>query len=361
MSDSIPANENTSTPRTWRVTAHIYAPMSTPNTPPQLGMQLTFASRLLSKTVAYSDIEVALRPSETPPTEPTLPPGWERAFLLADIQTPDALNAVEYSVEVFEKIIDSLSFELGTAIRFGQFEVLDVTPPLCIAEERDFQIFSGPPYGTNIRSVDMECIKGAVLVSLPDGLPNHDPKIAAALRWFNKAMSTDLLHDTFIFLWIALEILCDLSPVSVEAPYQARCNHTIKHCPECGESTAREVRGRTIRRYLETAFGISPETSGALWRMRQMMHGAINFEPSKLRDLPSLVQPLRSAVAAGIKRALGIDTYAAPIVMAAGLSINPSMGVGGTRPIVDGDLHALTDEPGEDIEATPSGALDPEA
>lgn len=77
-----------------------------------------------------------------------------------------------------------------------------------------------------------------------------------------------------------------------------------------------------------------------------MMHGSINFEPDKLQDLPKLVQPLRAAVADGIKRRLGIDTHAAPAVSASGLSINPSMGVDGTRKIGSEDLQPLTDKIG---------------
>jgi len=54
------------------------------------------------------------------------------------------------------------------------------------------------------------------------------------LRWFVKALGTDLLHDQFIFLWMALEILCDDSDVRVEEPYVGPCQHQIPECPECG-------------------------------------------------------------------------------------------------------------------------------
>jgi hypothetical protein len=172
-------------------------------------------------------------------------------------------------------------------------------------------------------------------------------------------MGTDLLHDAFIFLWIALEILVDLSPISIEAPYQARCSHLIKHCPECGTTTVKEVRGPTIRQYLEVSFGVDTETAKALWRMRQMMHGAINFEPAKLQDLPRLIQPLRAAVAEGIKRRIGIDTHAAPVISSSGMSINPSMGVEGTRKISADDLQSLADKVTDDspgsTEATAQG------
>lgn len=310
--------------RTWRITAYIYVPMlSTAATPPQVGDQLTFTSRLIPKVVTYSNSVVALLPSPSTVSEvQQLPPGVELAFLAMDLTASvDALEAVESAVEVFEPIIDSLSFQLGAVVRLGQFEVFDITAPVAIDDEREIGIFAGPPFGTNIRSVEMGSIRGAISVTLPDETPQNDARTAAALRWFNKSMGTDFLHDVFIFLWIALEILVDLSPITVEAPYQARCNHMIKHCPECGQSTTKEVRGPTIRQYLEVSFGINAETTKALWRMRQMMHGSINFEPDKLRDLPKLVQPLRAAVAQGIKRRLGIDIHAAPAISASGLSM----------------------------------------
>jgi hypothetical protein len=290
-----------------------------------------------------------------------LPLGVELVFLVADLAGPfDALQAVESAIEVFEVIIDSLSFELGTVIRVGQFEVIDLTAPAHVDDERELRVFSGPPYGTNISSVEMESIHGAVQVTLPDKVPQYDARTAAALRWFNKSMSTNLLHDVFIFLWIALEILVDLSPISVEAPYQARCNHFIKHCPECGSPTAKEVRGPTIRQYLEVSFGVDPQVARDLWRMRQMMHGSINFEPAKLHDLPTLVQPLRASVAEGIKRRLGIAAYAAPIIAASGFSINPAMGAEGTRKLTADDLQSLLDKISEPAEKTGSGSRDSE-
>jgi hypothetical protein len=83
------------------------------------------------------------------------------------------------------------------------------------------------------------------------------------------------------------------------------------------------------------------ETSKALWAMRQMMHGSINFEAAKLQDLPKLIQPLRAAVADGIKRRLEIDKLAAPVIGSSGLSINPAAGPGGTRSINADDLQPL--------------------
>jgi hypothetical protein len=61
--------------------------------------------------------------------------------------------------------------------------------------------------------------------------------------------------------------------------------------------------------------------------MRQLMHGAIPFDSTKLEQLPSLVQVLRVAVAAALKAILGWDASAPPIVAAARLSIHTAVAV----------------------------------
>jgi hypothetical protein len=75
--------------------------------------------------------------------------------------------------------------------------------------------------------------------------------------------------------------------------------------------------------------------------MRQMMHGAISFDSKKLDDLPSLLQVLRAAVAAGLKDRLGIAAESPPLVVPSGLSIHPSMGVGGVRAVTEKDIEPL--------------------
>jgi hypothetical protein len=330
--------------RAWRVTADLYAPMVTPAAPPTVGAQLRFTSRLVPRVVTYPQMTVALQPS-TGAREgmPALPLGWERVVLVADISsTGDKTEVLKSVVSLFETILDPLAFELGATVHLGQCEMLDITKPAVLDDDRELMIFASIPYGRNARSVDMECIRGAVAATLPDAVPDYDARASAALRWFNKSLATDLLHDQFIFLWIALEILCDLSPISVQAPYQARCGHLIAQCPECGTTTSREVRGQTIMRFLTSEFAVDEATVRQLWGMRQMMHGAINFESSKLESLPLLVQPLRAAVAAGIKRILGRNPDDAPLVAPAGLSVHPAFGVEGTRKLTADDLRPLT-------------------
>src|ERR1700755_3280808 len=96
--------------RTWRVTADLYAPMAIPAaaTPPVVGTQLRFTSRLVPKVVIYPQMTVALR-SSTGPREgaPELPLGWERLILVTDISSvANASEALKPVVSLFETILD---------------------------------------------------------------------------------------------------------------------------------------------------------------------------------------------------------------------------------------------------------------
>ena len=118
-------------------------------------------------------------------------------------------------------------------------------------------VMSGPfkssvvlPFDRFVRGITMTGVCGLAVASLPKPLAPSGPRESAALRWFIKSLHTNLLHDQFIFLWIALEILCDMSEVSVELSYVARCQHEIATCPTCKTPTSKQVRGPTLQRFL---------------------------------------------------------------------------------------------------------------
>jgi hypothetical protein len=187
---------------------------------------------------------------------------------------------------------------------------------------------------------EVSAIQGRVLGELPESVDIPDSKTAAVLRWFVKALGTDVLHDQFIFLWIALEILCDASDVRVEEPYIGRCKHEIAVCPECAKPTTRMVRGGTMKAFLQS-YGVTAEQAKKLWEMRQLMHGAIPFDSKKLSWLGGLVQELRAVVAAGLKSKLGKTSDDLPIVANTGLAVHPAMGMGKNRPITENDVRPL--------------------
>lgn len=332
-----------SEPGLWRVSTVLLVPMYFQPTPDgRFPNPLTFYSRLNEQAKRYGATTVAIRK----PTDRNYKelygsnPQVELVELVADIPGDDMTTAVETFGPTFGTLIDLMSFEMGVTFGVGQMTVTDITPPVSIGEECAFTTYTVPPFDRNAQSVDMGAIQGALFGELPGIDAVSDSKTAAVLRWFVKALGTNLLHDQFIFLWIALEILCDASDVRVVEPYVGQCHHQITNCPICNEPTTRLVRGATLRSYLER-FGISDEQSKELWRMRQLMHGAIPFDSQKLAGLEGLVQPLRAVVATGLKARLGKGAGDAPIIAATGPSVHPAIAVGGTGAITENDIKPL--------------------
>jgi hypothetical protein len=332
------------TERRWRVRVLFGAPTVVPM-PPGGGLptQLHFESRMPVQARRCGNVVVAVQAAPPMPLPPGSVPNPQVALcnLVADVVATDPHGAVLALSTTVESIIDLMSFEMGTSLPLGQTEVVDITDPVAVGDEREIMIFSGSPFDRNVRQVEMQAIQGLALGRLPDLEAIPDSKAAAALRWFVKSLDTLLLHDQFIFLWIALEILSDRSGKRVEELYKGPCQHVIQNCPECGRPTAQMVRGATLREFLEE-LGVSAGDASALWRMRQLMHGAVPFDSEKLDALPALVQMLRAAVAAAIKLSLGWEADAPPFVAASGFSIHPALSVGGTRAICVDDVSPLT-------------------
>jgi hypothetical protein len=336
------AGSSSATTRLWRVRALIFGPAHfTPAPDGGLPEQLEFHSRLPPQAREYEGIPVAIQelPEDFAKAYET-PPGIEPVYLVADLEAADVNEATEKAGPVFEAITDLMSFDMGAPLPIGQVDVSDITPPIAIGDERETSMYGAPPFSLNARSVEMQAIQGRMLGQLPDSLEVDNSKLTAALRWFVKALGTDLLHDQFIFLWIALEILCDASEIKVLAPYVGPCHHKIAACPECETPTTRMVRGATMRAFLER-FGISESQAKELWAMRQLMHGAIPFDSTKLKNLGSLVQPLRAVVASRLKEWLGKGPDEPPLVAASGASIHPALGAYGTGQVTEEDLWPL--------------------
>jgi hypothetical protein len=328
---------------TWRLRTTLVVPTTVP-IPPGGGMPQTlqFISRVPDQARDYSGRRVRLKSADGSPEAQMYAgnPQVKLVDLLTEVEGDDAWSAIRSFGPTFESILDLMAFQMGTPIGVGQSYLVDVTPPVAAGDDRRFEQFPMSPCDKNARQVEMQAIRGLVWGQLPDISSIQDSRVAAALRWFIKSLGTVMLHDQFIFLWIALETLCDDSDVSVEQPYKGSCGHEIPACPRCDRPTSMKVRGATIKAFLET-FDVNNDDSGSLWRMRQMMHGAIPFDSAKLDGLPSLLQVLRAAVALGLKDRFGIPRDGAPLIASSGLTIHPSTGLGGTRAITEDDIEPL--------------------
>lgn len=260
--------------------------------------------------------------------------------LVVDIDAGTAASAVMAFQPYCSRIVDLVAFQMAAPLGIDHVRVIAVTPPVFVGDQREMMTFGGSPFDRHARAREMEALRGRPFGELPETLEISEPSGEAVLRWFVKSLETDALHDQFIFLWIALEILCDASKVRIEEPYKARCGHLILHCPECAEATTKVVRGATLVAFL-SRYGVESDAAKALWRLRQMMHGAFPFDSKKLEALPGLVQELRAVVAIGLKEQLGIPGDAAPIVSRAGLSIAPWLAASGHGLIRKVDIDDL--------------------
>jgi hypothetical protein len=262
------------------------------------------------------------------------------AELIVEVEAETFEKGFEKAGAVFDRLLDVLMFALQAPIQLGQLRAFDSSPPLVEGEERAFWTFSGYPFDRYARNVALETATTESHLTLPEELPRLSTAGQAALRWYTKSLETAYSHDSFMFLWIALESLVDASGLAVAAPYRADCGHEIPECPICGETTSRKVRGSTLRQFLMD-HGVSDEDAKALWRLRQMMHGAVPFNSEKLSRLAELLQVLSAVVAGLLKKELGIALDAAPIVVAGQLAIHPAMGVAGTTRLSGEDAAEL--------------------
>lgn len=330
----------------WRIVAKLVVPKMMKAPLDDLPERLEFQSRILGQAKTYGDTAVALRKSESGFDDVLYRehPHLEVVEVILDVPAaPEPSSSVEKAGPVFGRIVDLMSFQMGTSLAVGQVTLTDITPPVSVGDERARITFASPPFDRFARSIEMGSIQGRAFGLLPDTVDIDDSKTAAVLRWFVKALDTSNLHDQFIFLWIGLETLCDMSDVEVVEPYVGDCGHPIARCvePDCGRPTTRLVRGPTIKKFLES-YGVQKEQAHKLWRMRQLMHGEIPFDSDKLSTLGALVQPLRAVVAAGLKEKLNMMPEDPPIVARTGLAIHPSMGAAGTAKITEADIRPLT-------------------
>lgn len=334
---------------TWRVSTRLIVPKYQANEP-AVGETLQFGSRMPEQARTYDGIPVAVRklPGEMPMMRvsdqaPSVPDqSREIVELVADVQVPakerSFTDAIGRYSPVFGAVIDRLAFDMAAVPEVAGVEMIDISPPVWVGDERTVHRFSSPPFDRYMRSREMLSIQGRQLGELPESI-DLDSKTSAALRWFVKALGTDVLHDQFIFLWIALEILCGMMPsVSVEQTYRARCGHEIPECPECGTSTAKKVEGSTKKAFLES-YGVPSDKANELWRMRQMMHGDVRFDSKRVEGLGELVPPLRAVVASDLKKRLPSDW---PLVaLQAGYIMHPAVGFGGSRPVTADEVRPL--------------------
>ena len=327
--------------RTWRVKAFMAFPTEIPLAPDGgLPERLEPVSRVPAQPHVISGVRMGLWPaSEDEQKGRDSHPNWSWGALIAEVAASDTQTAFERAVDAMETAVESLSFQLQTPLQIQSIEAFDVTRPVELAQEREFGTWTGYPLRRfRPASVQMTGVLTQLIPDLTVELGALDRRQRAALDWYLKALAAPFQVDQFMFLWIAFEILSDLSELSVEGPLRTRCQHEIAECPVCGKPTTRVVQGATRQKFLEEGFGIDATVARELWRTRQILHGAEEFDSGVMDRLAELSQVLRAVVNHFLKTALGAPAEAPPIVAFGQASISPHMGLGGTRRVEERDL-----------------------
>ncbi len=336
--------------KSWRITGLVNFPRLVVSVEPpepgsilpkKIGFQNRLENRISAEVVGLGLVSLAPSPYSAIQLGSATNCDLVALSLWVEAPSPEsALSSVEPGLEL---LLDDMSFQLQWALRVLMLEVIDVTPPLEIGEDRSAIIYPFPIGWTYPKFQESVFQRDCYVERIPslrrvEGLQNR--KTHAALRWYVKALATPWDVDRFAFFWITLEILCSASPTSVEKPYVARCGHTIDSCPQCGESTVREVQGATLILFLEE-LGVQPAVAKELWSTRQMFHGNNDLTKASIETLSRLVLILKSAAAAALKGASGMSLLTFPKVFPDGPATSKTFVLGGTRKLESYDLCAF--------------------
>ncbi len=225
---------------TWQATAvvpfqwHMQAAGGIMPTDGSLPERLEPVSRIPRQSASFGDISIRMRPlgeTELPPQ-----PGFEYAAIRLQVDAESAQAALERIHPALELLLDDLAFQLQTTFIVLQLEILDVTEPLAIGDEREMLLYPFPQGYQQwkfARSTAMGTETVAIVPTLRSdyaALPNRHQQ---ALDWYLKGIHAPVDSDRYIYFWVALEVLEKLTPHTVATPYNANCGHTIERCPHC--------------------------------------------------------------------------------------------------------------------------------
>jgi hypothetical protein len=333
--------------RTWKIKALVPFPLE--QVAPMdsitggLPQQLKWESRVLEVTKIFNDLEVSIKKVDTPEHwQPShygmITESVEIQILVSEMDAHSALEKVDL---LLEDICDNLSFRLQMALPIYQLEVVDITKPIELGEEREILLF---PYPNGYKhskfgsTVYMNTTSTELRPELRVDFLNLSDRDRAVMRWYQKSIAATSESDRFIFLMICLEILCEEYTEQVKAPYKTKCGHDIYNCPECGESIELVVNGPTLKKFLVEKLGMEEKIARDTWRLRQMVHGANDLSYKKMKGIPEVCRSLMCCVALGIKQKLAISPNEPPFFGIDGPGISTQFSLMGRRAINETDL-----------------------
>lgn len=322
---AVPTNRQEQTSSIWRVAVTINFPRHLPSiSPPYPGKTTAVLSRIpLGHCLSIDGIPVSIQPwpNVNISSLPYGPSGiQDEPAALVFYVTGEYTEAMVRIEALIEPLLDNLSFQLQTAIRAYELQVLDMTPPVSIGMERDLFV-SKYCSGKFIPAFPSTNVNTALYPQLDLRLEQVSAKTRAALRWYVKGLAAIYEVDKFVFFWTALEILRDQSGISVFETYEADCKHEIPNCPTCGKATSRLVRGKSIMKFLVEKANTPQETAKKLWQFRQIVHGKKDLTYEDMRDLSIMANSLSKALLVLLKSALGLTIDQTPAMLPVGSGI----------------------------------------
>jgi len=307
-----------------------------------LPKQMKWESRVLEITRVVDDIEVSIKKVDRPEHWQSSHYGMitEPVEIQISVSEKDANSALEKVDLLLEDTIDNLSFRLQIPIPIYQLEVIDITSPIIVGEEREMLLFPYPngykhsKFGGNVY---MNTVSVEIRPEIRADFSNLGDRDRAVMRWYQKSLAATSESDRFIFLMVCLEILCEEYTEKVKAPYRAKCGHDIYSCPECGSSIELVVNGPTLKKFLVEELGMDEKLARDTWRLRQMVHGANDLTFKKMKKLPEVCRSLKCCVALRVKQKLGIPANDPPFFGIDGPSISTQFSLKGRRAISEFD------------------------
>lgn len=213
--------------------------------------------------------------------------------LTLHVENSDFLAALDSARPVIESIFDSLSFQMQQALLPISLELLDVSRPLSLNDQRETLIIGNPETVLLYKFFQFQSgqISTDVLPNLSNVNSIEEKADQIALWWYIKALSTPFLLEKLSFFTTIIDIISKPHKVG---SYKANCGHEISVCPEpdCTESIERPLVGDSVKEFL-IAKGFSNEEASRVWKIRQIVHGKDLFSFQELSDASVLVTKLQ--------------------------------------------------------------------
>lgn len=315
--------------------------------PGGLPKRLERASRVPERHgLRYDDTPIMLEPETTPELAESFPQ-HDLAVLRLLVRAHDFGDGFNAAQPLVEAMIDALAFQMQTALHVVGFNMLDITEPLAVGENRDVHNYAGaestiapkfsglpPDFTWHEFAVDVPHL---VTSRLPSTTPDR-----MALWWYIKGLDVPYAVDKFMCFWTAVEILWDQSNVRVSQPYNPPCGHVLTVCPQCSSPMTRIVRGASIKQFLREEGAMPDDSAAEVWKLRQVVHGRNLFSADRLPVLGRMVTELRSALLFLLKRQMHIPEEEPPAMARATGPILDQLFVAiGHRAIDENDIDVI--------------------